>query len=426
MQQFSLLLRQRFAPLFAVQFLGAFNDNLLKFAIILFAAFNSGGGLLKDLVVVLTATVLVVPWLLFSSLAGQWADKYEKHRLVRRVKLAEVWIMVFAAVGLLLGRLELMVLALFFSGIQSAIFAPLKYSLLPQYLSADELVGGNGLVQAGTCMAILFGTAVGGQLMAIPQSGAMWTGLSLLLVALIGWWASAGLPPVAVGAPQLRVRFNPVVESMRILRIARDDHPGCIWNMLALAWFWMMGSFFLAILPLYVRDTLHGSAAELAALFVLLSAGTGVGSLLCENLSKKYSGMTLSRVGALGVLLLSVELFLMGWLHEPGPDGLQWAGLLRVGLDATVLGVCAGCYVVPLHARLQGRSSRANCARILAATGIVDASFIIASGLLAALLVWVCSEWQWSLAFVILAFACIHALYMTLLWRVPIKEHAAC
>lgn len=419
MQQFRLLDERRFGPLFAVLFLGAFNDNMLKFAVILFAAFHPDGGRLADTIVTLAAAVLVLPWLLFSALAGQLADKYEKHLLVRRVKLAEVGIMVCACTAMLYGQLELMVLALFLSGVQSALFAPLKFGLLPQYLSARELVGGNGLVHAGTCLAILLGTAACGQLMEVPGAGIALAGAAMILAAGVGWLASLALPVAAAGCPQLRIRFNPAVESMRILRIARDDHPGCIWNLMAIGWFWMAGSFYLSILPLYLRDTLQGSPAELAALFVVLALGAGTGALLCERLARSHSETALIGAGAGGIAVMSIELCAAGIAPSASlaGAGLQWPGLLRVGLDVALLGLCGGLYVVPLYARLQRRSAHANRARILAAAGLIDAGFVIAAGGLAAVLAWAWGLRGWSLAWSLPVYAGLHAAYMLLLWR---------
>ena len=419
MQQFALLAERRFAPLLAVLFLGAFNDNMLKFAVILFAAFNPDSGRLADIVVTLAGPVLVVPWLLFSALAGQLADKYHKPMLVRHVKLAEVGIMVFACAAMLFGRLDLMVLALFLSGVQSAMFSPLKFGLLPQYLRTEELVGGNGLVQAATCLAILFGTAACGQLMAVPQHGVALAGGAMILVALTGWTASLVMPTTPAGCPQLNIRFNPLSESMRIIRIARADHPGCIWNLLAIGWFWMTGSFYLAIMPLYLRDVLQGGELELAVLFVSLAIGAGVGALMCERLARRYSGMALTWTGAGGIAVMSIELYSAGLAAAGSLAGttIQWPGLLRTGLEATLIGLFAGLYVVPLYARLQHQSSPANCARILAGAGLIDAGFIIFAGALAAALVWIFGATGLSLAHSLPIFAALHFAAILLLRR---------
>lgn len=419
MQQFRLLTEQRFAPLLTVLFLGAFNDNMLKFAVILFAAFNSGSSALADVVVTLAGPVLVVPWLLFSALAGQLADKYHKPMLVRRVKLAEVGIMIFALTAMLFSRLDLMVLALFLSGIQSAMFAPLKFGLLPQYLDAEELVGGNGLVQATTCLAILLGTAACGQLMEIPQHGVFLAGGAMILVALTGWAASLVMLPAPIGCPELKIRFNPVSESVRIFRICQTDHLGCTWNLMAIAWFWMTGSFYLSILPLYLRDVLQGGQTALAILFVGLAVGAGFGALLCERMARRYSGIVLSWVGSGGIAVMSIELYVAG-LVAPGSlagEVLHWPELLRISLEVVLLGMCGGLYVVPLYARLQHQSTPANCARIIAATGLIDAGFIIISGALAAALVWICNQADISLAHALPVFVVLHISAMLLLWR---------
>lgn len=419
MQQFRLLTERRFAPHLTVLFLGAFNDNMLKFAVILFAAFYSGSSALADVIVTLAGPLLVVPWLVFSALAGQLADKYHKPMLVQRIKLAEIGIMIFAFAAMLIGSLNLMVLALFLSGIQSAMFAPLKFGLLPQYLDAEELVGGNGLVQAATCLAILLGTAACGQLMEIPQHGVMLAGGAMILVAVIGWTASLVMPSTPIGCPDLKIRFEPVSESLRIFRIARADHPGCTWNLMAIAWFWMTGSFYLSIIPLYLRDVLQGGQAALASLFVSLAVGAGIGALLCERLTRRYSSIALSWVGGGGIAVMSIGLYVAG-LVAPGSlagEDLPWPALLRTNLEVVLLGMCGGLYVVPLYARLQRQSTPANCARIIAAAGLIDAGFIIISGALAATLVWICKQTGVSLAHALPVFVALHVCAMLLLWR---------
>ena len=240
--QFSLLKKRRFAPFFWTQCFGALNDNLFKTALAILMAYqvSAMGAAHSHLMVNLAAGLFILPFFLFSALAGQLADKYEKAALIRRIKGAEIFIMAGAGVAFIGHQTGLLLGLLFAMGAQSAFFGPVKYSLLPQHLKRAEIVGGNGLVEMGTFVAILLGTMAGGTLVAAP-SGRWYVAAAVMLIALAGWLASRRIPPAPAADPGLPIRWNLASETWRVMRLARKERS--VWlSMLGISWFWFLGS----------------------------------------------------------------------------------------------------------------------------------------------------------------------------------------
>ena len=284
--QFDLLRERRFAPFFWTQFLGAGNDNVYKNALIIFVAFHAARltTLEPNALVNLAGAVFIAPFVLLSATAGQLADKFEKSRLIRWVKLFEISIMVVGLAGFWRQDLVLMFAALALLGVHSALFGPVKYAILPQHLKPDELVGGNGLVEMGTFVAILLGTIAGGVIVAIVPNGPLLAGALAIAIAVAGYLVSRGIPHTPAVAPDLKISWNPFSETWRNLVVAQESRV--VWlSMMGISWFWFYGAIFLAQFAGFSRDILGGNEHVVTFLLALFSVGIGTGSLLCERLS---------------------------------------------------------------------------------------------------------------------------------------------
>lgn len=385
--QFTLLADRRFGPLFATQFLGAFNDNLFKNALVVLLTFQAASWTRLDasLLANLAAGLFILPFFLFSATAGQLADKFDKALLARLTKILEVVIILLAGVGFALESLVLLLAALFLLGLQSTLFGPVKYAILPQHLRPDELVGGNALVEAGTFVAILLGT-LGGGLLAGLEGGTAWiTGVSLL-VAWLGYLASRGIPHAPAPEPALRINPNPLTETWRCIGFARADHSVFL-SILAISWFWLYGALFLAQFPAYTKSVLGGGEGMVTLLLAVFSVGVGGGSLLCEKLSRHKVETALVPLGALGMTLSGLDFAWASMGRAPAGEVLPLAVLLGQGstwrllLDLLLLGASGGLYCVPLYALVQQRSHPGHRARIIAANNILNALFMVAGAL---------------------------------------------
>ena len=283
--QFSLLRERRFLPFFCTQFLGAFNDNVYKNALIIMLAFHAAAltTMSSGTLVNLCAGLFILPFFLFSATAGQLADKYDKSRIIRYVKLLEIVIMVVGAAGFLLQNLVLLIGALFLLGLHSTLFGPVKYSILPQHLQVDELVGGNGLVEMGTFLAILLGTVLGGVLIA-QENSSMLVSVAVIAIACAGYLTSRAVPSAPPAAPDLKINWNPITETWANLKFTRGNRSVFL-SVLGISWFWFYGATLLAQFPNYCKDVLGGNEHVVTVMLTTFSIGVGAGSLLCERLS---------------------------------------------------------------------------------------------------------------------------------------------
>ena len=387
--QFTLLAERRFAPFFWTQFLGAANDNVFKNAFVVFVTFAAASRLALDaeVIVNLIGAVFILPFMLFSATSGQLADKYEKSRLIRWIKLFEIAIMTLGLAGFVLSSIGLLFVALALLGVHSTLFGPVKYAILPQHLTLGELVGGNGLVEMGTFVAILLGTIAGGVVVAIKPNGALLAGALAIAIAVAGWLASRRIPWTPPVAPQLAINWNPFTETWRNLGLARQN-PVVWHSMMGISWFWFYGAIYLAQLPAFTQRVLGGDEHVFTLLLALFSIGIGIGSLLCERLSGRKVELGLVPFGAIGLTLFAVDLWLatramsadaQGGLAAFLATGAHW----RVAVDIVLLGVFGGFYTVPLYALLQVRSQPSHRSRIIASNNILNALFIIASAMVA-------------------------------------------
>lgn len=392
--QWSLLRQKRFAPYFATQVLGAFNDNVYKNALIALIAFASlrSTAVNDGLLVNLAAGLFILPFFLFSAFCGQIADKYEKSMLIRRIKLAEIAIMACAVVAFYFQSMSLLLAVLFLMGTQSAFFGPVKYGILPQHLKESELTGGNGLVELGTFLAILLGTIAGTQLIAKAADGSVLpVSVVLIIVAVIGYWVSRRIPTAPASDPQLTIRFNPWVETGRLLRDTAKNRV-IFQSILAISWFWFLGASYLAQFPVYARDVLGGSVDVFTLLLGTFSIGIALGSGLCERLSHQRVEIGLVPFGAIGLTLFGLDL-VFATPAVPFGDALSIADYLKAGgswrilVDILLIGVFGGFYIVPLYALIQKTAEPSRLSRAIACNNILNALFMVLSAVLALALI---------------------------------------
>ena len=388
--QFGLLKERRFGPFFATQFLGAFNDNLFKNALVVLLTFQAASWttIRPEVLTNLAAGIFILPFFLFSATAGQLADKYDKARLARLVKLLEVLIMGVALLGFALHNLPILLAALFLLGLHSTLFGPVKYAILPQHLRESELVGGNALVEAGTFVAILIGTLAGG-LLAGAANHPTWVAWAGLLIAIVGYLCSRCIPVAAAPAPQLVISLNPFSETWRNIGFARENRTVFL-SILGISWFWLYGAMFLAQFPAYARFVLGGGETSVTLLLAVFTVGIGVGSLLCERLSAGQVEIGLVPFGSIGLTIFGVDIAFASPSLLPAGAPLSLSALLavpgtwRVLVDLFALGLFGGFFIVPLYALIQLRSAVESRARVIAANNILNALFMVVGSLAAA------------------------------------------
>ena len=387
--QFDLLRQRRFAPFFWTQFLAAANDNVFKNAFVVFVAFEAASHTSIDagMIVNLIGAIFIVPFMLLSATAGQVADKYEKSQLIQLIKLLEIAIMVVALFGFWQRSVVVLFVALALLGVHSTLFGPVKYAILPQTLKTEELVGGNGMVEMGTFVAILLGTIAGGLVVAVKPGGPLWAGTLGIAIAAAGWLISRLIPTTPAPDPGLRINWNPITETWKNLRFAQTEIV--VWrSMLGISWFWFYGAIYLAQLPVFTRDILGGDEHVFTFLLAIFSIGIGAGSLLCERMSGRKVELGLVPFGSIGLTLFAIDLWLatrqMSAVGQGGLDAfLPWPQHWRVMADILLIGMFGGFYIVPLYALIQQRSAPTHRSRIIAANNILNALFIVVSAAIA-------------------------------------------
>ena len=390
--QYQLLTQRRFLPLFLVQFLGAANDNIFKFSFTLLATYaaREWGGVDEQVASFLIGALFIAPFLLFSATSGQLADRLDKAWLMRRVKEAEIVIMALAALGFVGHAPSLLYVCVFLMGLHSTVFGPLKYAYLPQHLDAQEITGGNGMVEMGTFVAILAGTIVGGSLIGSGPEGPKYAAIAVLVVAVLGRFAAAFLPASPSVDPHLRIHPNPVSETWRNLKLAHE-HVAVFNALLGISWLWFFGSIFLTSFTPFAKDVLGGDPAVVTLLLGVFSIGIGIGSLMCERLSGRKVEIGLVPLGSIGMTVFAIDLYFSSRgfvrLHDVGiAQFLHAPGAWRVLIDLALLALSGGLYSVPLYALIQSRCDRAHTARIVAANNVLNALFMIVASLMSAAL----------------------------------------
>ena len=385
--QFDLLKETRFRPFFYTQFLGAFNDNVFKTALITLVAFHAAS--LSSISGATLATLLpglfILPFFLFSATAGQIADKYEKSQIIRLVKVFEIAIMLFASAGFFLHNIWLLGAALFMMGMHSTLFGPVKYAYLPQHLQQNELIGGNGMVEMGSFIAILLGQILGAWLATVTNHE-FFTSFSILLIAVLGYYTSRSVPHTAAAEPNLKINWNPITETIKNVKLIWPQQP--VWvAIVAISWFWFYGATVLAQFPNLAKNVLYGDESVFILLLSVFSIGIGIGSLLCEKLSKGCLELGLVMFGAMGMGIFGIDLYAASAnIHAGAGDALQnslqfmanfsnW----RLLADIALIGLFGGFYIVPLYVLIQTRVDKKVQSRIIAANNIMNAFFMVVS-----------------------------------------------
>lgn len=411
--QFSLLTTRRFLPLFVTQFLGAFNDNAFKNALVILITYKmTTTSASPQIVVTFAAGIFILPFFLFSALAGELADKLEKSRLITIIKFFEILIMLSAAVGFYMHSITLLMTTLFTLGMQATFFGPLKYSILPDHLHEDELIAGNGLIEAGTFLAILIGTIFGGILI-LMHYGEWIISVCIILIAVIGWFTSFYIPVAKSDNPGLKIHFNIFKKTYELIQYS-STKKDIFLSILGISWFWLVGATFLAEFPVFAKESLHAEGSVVTFFLTLFSIGLGVGSLLCNKLLKGKVQATYVPLGALGITLFTVDLYLASnhaihslvtthyltlseFLHRL----MGW----RITLDLLLIAICGGIYTVPLYALLQQRSEKAHRARVIASNNVVNALFMVIGAIATMCLL----KWGFTVVEVFLTVAIVNA-----------------
>ncbi|MFC4309307.1 MFS transporter [Steroidobacter flavus] len=386
--QFKLLVQRRFLPFFGAQALGAFNDNVYKNTLVILATYQAASytKLEPSLLTNIAAGLFILPFVLFSGMAGQLADRYDKARVLKVVKAAEIGIMGVAGVGFATHNIEVLLAALFLMGMHSTFFAPAKYGLLPEVLRDSELVGGNAMVEMGTFVAIVLGTLVAGLLAAHGGTALIVT--TLVAIALLGFLSSLAIPKLQPAAPTLKIDWRPWTSTWENLRAAGESRTVFL-SILGISWFWFYGALVLAQLPLYTKDVLGGSEEVVTVLLVMFSAGVGIGSLLCERLSGRQVEIGLVPFGSIGLTVFAVDLYLatpaMAGSNLSARDFIHAPGSWRVLMDMALIGLFGGLFIVPLYAMVQQRTRREIMSRVIGANSILNAVFMVVAAGVAAL-----------------------------------------
>lgn len=387
MSQSALLKSKRFAPFFITQFLGAFNDNIYKNTLMLIMSYGAAEamGVNSDVVLNLAAVLFILPFLLFSALAGQIADKYEKSALIRKIKLLEIIIMLSGAAALLTENYIVLLILLFLMGTQSAFFGPCKYAILPQHLNRHELVGGNALVEMGTFVSILLATIGAGIILQFDNYLTI-ASVLVVLLACLGYVSSYFIPQASAIDSKLKLDFNIFKSSLNLVSYARKNR-GIYLAILAISWFWFLGATYLTQFPNFSKQTLNGDPSLVTLLLAIFTLGIGCGSLLCEKLSRKQVELGIVPIGALGMTLFGIDLYLSiptdlltleSWSTFTSKSA-NW----RLLIDLAGIGIFGGIFIVPLYAYIQLRVEEEYRARIIGVINIINALFLVSSGLVA-------------------------------------------
>ena len=385
MAQSELIRARRFAPLFWTQFLGAFNDNVFRFALIIYVTFTVAErtGMDARSLVVITGAIFILPFFLFSALAGQLADKCEKSRLIRRIKTIEILLMGLGAVGFVVDSYEWLLVILFATGLQSTFFGPLKYGVLPQHLAREELTGGNGLIQMGTYVAILGGSICGGILAGLGEGAAPAIIVSIVSIAALGRLAAHFIPEAPPNDPELIVDANPLRSSWRLARQCLTQRQ-FITLIGLISMFWFVGATFLSIVPIVGKELLNANEQAVTFLTAAFTIGIGIGSLSCERLSGGRIELGLVPFAALAISAAATDVWLSGPPAAPASELTVTTFFLhlpaaRFFFDLVIIGAAGALYIVPLYASLQARVEQAICSRMLATLNICNALFMVAS-----------------------------------------------
>ncbi|MEG1642033.1 MAG: MFS transporter [Synergistaceae bacterium] len=390
--QFGLLKTKRFLPLFATQFLGAFNDNLFKNALVILITFRLADeyGVNAQILITIVAGLFILPFFLFSATAGQIADKYEKSFLIHIIKFVEIILMVLTAISFYYTNLWALIILLFFMGAQSTFFGPLKFSILPQHLEENELVAGNGLISAGTYVAILTGTLSGG-LFILHDMGRIYISIGIISVAILGYIASLFIPKADPKSSNITVDWNILRATYSLIKYVKPNKV-LIKSILGISWFWFLGAVFLAQFPTYTKDVLGGNEEISTFFLVVFSVGVGIGSTLCNRLlSGKVSGKLIP-FACIGLSASTLLLYSFSKIFEKSNILINFLAFIKeptswgITIGLLFLAIFGGIFSVPMYAIMQAESSSEHRARVVATLNVFDSFGMVLSALFVALM----------------------------------------
>jgi 1-acyl-sn-glycerol-3-phosphate acyltransferase len=404
--QFTLLKEKRFLPFFLTQFFGAFNDNVFKNALGILVTYKIAAD--SATLLSLAAGLFILPFFLFSAIAGQLADKYEKSKLIKIIKFFEIIIMCIASLGFYLENITLLMIILFLMGTQSSLFGPVKYGYLPQKLEKEELIGGNGLIESSTFLAILVGTILGSLLLTIESY--LPITLSIFFIAVAGFLSAQYIPKTPSSSPGLKLNFNIIKETYNNVKFLPSNRVVFL-SILAISWFWFYGSVFLIQIQNYSKNILFGDETVVALLLSMFSIGIALGSLLCEKLSGHRVEIGLVPIGAIGLAVFGWDLASTSQQWPSFPESLTISQFLNVSssyrilFDMAFIGVSGGFYIVPLYALVQERSEKSHMSRVIAGNNIINAFLMV----IASIMTWfILSYLGWSIPQLFMVTVCLN------------------
>ncbi|MFX4228086.1 MAG: MFS transporter [Porticoccaceae bacterium] len=418
-----LLTSERFLPIFLAQFGGALNDNLFKSAMLIIVAFQlTDAAAEASTINNLAALLFILPYFLFSVLAGQLSDRSDKSVMIQNNKIAEICIVLLGALALYMQSIPLLLFILFCLGAQSAMFGPNKYAVLPQLLQGKELVGGNALIASGTFTAILLGTLIGG-ILAQQQSAWIWIASGCLVTAIGGYLASRRIPKTDIGSPDLKIDWNLPGQTLKLISMARGHFR--VWTaILGVSWFWFVGSAYLTQIPTIVRYIGGGDESVVTLFLALFIIGVGLGCTLAAKLSGYLAEVGLAPLALLLLALSGLDLAQID-THTPesllsvsgflgSPDGL------RISLDILLIGIFGGAFALPMYTELQQASYVENRARIISINNVINAIFMVISAIIAIVMLGIL---QYHLSSYLTLIAFLNLLFsLFMFWRTPVQS----
>lgn len=385
-----MFLTKRFFPLFTVQFLGALNDNVFKNALVILLAFKLAKAPAEiGMLITLAAGIFILPFFLFSATAGRIADSYDKTWLIRKIKLAEILIMLLGALAFLTQSLPFLFAVLFLMGLQSAFFGPIKYAILPEHLPSNQLLKGNGWFSASTFIAILLGTVIGG-LLVMLKGGETYLSVLILSLAVLGFGFSLFIPPSVQPVSKVGLSWNVFVTTWQEIKFVRQ-YRQAFFAVLAISWFWFLGASYLSQIPVLVKDILFADNQVVHLFLIIFSVGIALGALIVNRL--KVTVRSLADIKWLALLLLGISVAM--WLANMAlglvvmtEQPLRLAdfffnlpAVMTLVMLAAV-SIFGGMYIVPLYTLLQVQTPLGSRARVVAVNNIINAVFMVFSAIL--------------------------------------------
>jgi len=391
----SLMTSRRFAPLFWCQLCSALNDNFLKNALGMLILFGLGGsgasaGESAGMLITASGMVFIAPFFILSALGGELADRYDKARVARWIRLAEIAVAGLAAAGFFWHSVPILFVTLGLFGVIAALFGPLKYGMLPEKLETAELSAGNALVEGATFLAILIGTIAGG--IAVAEAKSPELVVAVIMALAVASWAFAQLIPVAgPAAPGLAINRNPWTSTVALLRELRLDWR--LWSGAHIvSWFWLVGFVALSLLPTLVKTSLGGTEGVYTTCLAVFTVGIAIGSGLAAWASHGRPNLSLVPLGALLMGLFALVIAGAAWISARGPEPIGPSALLASGTGLALLvalcglAVAGGLFIVPSFAAVQAWAPVDRRARVIAAVNVLNAAYMVGAGGMVAIL----------------------------------------